>query len=102
MSLPFTVQSIRNGKVGETDAWSIQQGKAKAASVLRHEGNKWRRVVSPPGCLTPGEEVLGTHFTGGWVGPRAGVAALETRKNLLSLKGIQRFPLGPALADLLY
>jgi hypothetical protein len=28
---------------------------------------------SCPGCFVPGERALGTHWIGGWVGPRAGL-----------------------------
>jgi hypothetical protein len=33
-----------------------------------------------PVTLRPGERVPGTHFTGGWVGPRAAVKAVEKTK----------------------
>ena len=34
------------------------------------EGGKWS--AARPGCTLPRER-FGTHFTGGWVGPRAGL-----------------------------
>jgi hypothetical protein len=35
-----------------------------------------------PVALAPGERVPGTHWIGGWVGPRAGLDAVEKRKIL--------------------
>jgi hypothetical protein len=32
-----------------------------------------QRSASSPGRFTPGERIPGTHWTGGWVGPRAGL-----------------------------
>jgi hypothetical protein len=39
--------------------------------------------ASRPGRLTPGERSLATHWIGGWVGPRAGLDAVEKRKFLV-------------------
>jgi hypothetical protein len=36
---------------------------------------------SHPGCFTDRERDPGTHWIGGWVGPRAGLDAMVTRKN---------------------
>jgi len=36
---------------------------------------------SQPGHFTPKEEALGTHWIGGWVGPRSSLDALVKRKN---------------------
>jgi hypothetical protein len=47
------------------------------------EGGEWS--ASRPGrALTPGKEPPGTHCTGGWVGPRAGLDA-EVRGKILCL-----------------
>jgi len=35
------------------------------------EGGEWSAAC--PGCTLPPGERHGTHFTGGWVGPRAGL-----------------------------
>jgi hypothetical protein len=40
------------------------------------------RSVSRPGRFTPGERASGTHWIGGWVGPRAGLDATDKRKFL--------------------
>jgi hypothetical protein len=42
---------------------------------------------SRPGRFTPGEGAPGTCWTGGWVGPRAGVDEVEKRK-FLTLSGL--------------
>jgi hypothetical protein len=38
--------------------------------------------ASRPCCLTPEERAPGTHWIGGWVGPRAGLDAVQKRKIL--------------------
>jgi hypothetical protein len=45
-------------------------------SVL--DGGEWS--ASRPGCFTPRERDSGTHWIGGWVGPRAGLDAVVKRK----------------------
>jgi hypothetical protein len=45
------------------------------------DGGQWS--VSRPSRFTPGEIALGTHCIGGWVGPRAGLEAVEKRKKNL-------------------
>jgi hypothetical protein len=42
-------------------------------------GDKWSTSCS--GGFTPGERVPGTHWIGGWVGPRIGRNAVAKRKN---------------------
>jgi hypothetical protein len=39
-----------------------------------------------PGRFTPGERAPGTHWKGGWVGPRAGLDDVEKRKFLTGLE----------------
>jgi hypothetical protein len=43
-------------------------------------GGEWS--ASRPGRFTPGERAPGTHWIGGWVGPRVGLEAVEKRKFL--------------------
>jgi hypothetical protein len=50
------------------------------------DGGEWS--ASCPGCFTPGERSPGTHFIGGWVGPRACSDAVEKRK-ILPLPGFE-------------
>jgi hypothetical protein len=42
-----------------------------------------------PAALYPGERTPGTHCTGGWMGPRAGLDTEARRKILLPLPGIE-------------
>jgi hypothetical protein len=42
------------------------------------EVSEWSR----PDRFTPGERAPGAHWTGGWVGPRAGLDAMENRKSV--------------------
>jgi hypothetical protein len=44
------------------------------------DGGKWSATRSDR--FTAGERTPGTHWIGGWVGPRAGLEAVEKRKNL--------------------
>jgi hypothetical protein len=50
-------------------------------------------------ALPPGKEPPGTHWIGGWVGPRAGMDDLEKRK-FLTLPGLELRTLSrPARTD---
>jgi hypothetical protein len=54
------------------------------------------------GSFTPGERAPGTHWIGGWVGPRTGLHDMGKRK-FLALPGLEVQPLGrPALRQSLY
>jgi hypothetical protein len=44
------------------------------------DGGEWS--VSRTGRFTPGERARGTHWIGGWMGPRGGLDAVEKRKIL--------------------
>jgi hypothetical protein len=46
------------------------------------------RSASHPCHFTPGERVPGTHWIGGWVGPRASLDDVEKRK-FLTLPGLE-------------
>jgi hypothetical protein len=86
--------------------------------ALRHEGvwgswcidphfldlsTSWRWMVSfTPLPLYPSERAPGTHWIGGWVGPRAGLDYVEKRK-FLTLPGLELRPLSrPARSQSLY
>jgi hypothetical protein len=57
---------------------------------------------SRPGRFTPGERAPGTHWIGGWVGPRAGLDDAEIRK-VLPLRGLKlRSLCRPARSQSLY
>jgi hypothetical protein len=56
-----------------------------------------------PAALCPGERAPGTHCTGGWVDPRAGLDTEVKRKNPLPLPGIEpRSPRRPVRSQTLY
>jgi hypothetical protein len=55
-----------------------------------------------PAALPPGETAHGTHWIGGWVGPRAGLDDVE-KKKFLTLPRLKFQPLGrPAHSHSLY
>jgi hypothetical protein len=63
-------------------------------------GGEWS--ASHPCRYIPGERAPGTHWIGGWVGPRAGLDEVEKRK-FLTLWGLELRPLGlPARSQSLY
>jgi hypothetical protein len=49
-------------------------------------GGEW--LTSRTWRFTPGERAPGTHWIGGWVGPRAGLDDVEKRK-FLTLPGLE-------------
>jgi hypothetical protein len=58
--------------------------------------------ASHPGHFTPGERDPSTHWIGGWLGPRAGLYAVE-KKKFLTLLGLELRPLRrPARSQSLY
>jgi hypothetical protein len=54
-------------------------------------GDEWS--ASRPRHINPGETAPGTHWIGGWVGPRAGLDDVEKR-NFLILPELELRPLG--------
>jgi hypothetical protein len=52
-------------------------------------GGEWS--ASRPSRFTPGERATGTHWIGGWVGPRAGLDDVGKRK-FLTLPGLELLP----------
>jgi hypothetical protein len=58
--------------------------------------------LQTPATLPPGESAPGTHWIGGWVGPRSGMDDVEKRK-FLKLPGLELRHLGrPARSQSLY
>jgi hypothetical protein len=55
------------------------------------DGGEW--LASLPGRFIPGERAPGTHWIGGWVGPRPDLDDVEKRKTL-SLEELEFQPLG--------
>jgi hypothetical protein len=63
----------------------------------------WLVSVTSRPHFSPGERTPGTHCTGGWVGPRAGLGTEARGKILLPLPGIETLPPGrPACSETLY
>jgi hypothetical protein len=55
-----------------------------------------------PDSFTPGERAPGTHWMGGWVGPRTGLDDVE-KKTFFILPGLEHRPLRrPARSQSLY
>jgi hypothetical protein len=67
-------------------AMEAHGGRGGKAPLTLNLGTRWGRVVSITSRprFTPGERTPGTHWTGGWVVPRAGLDA-ETRRKILGL-----------------
>jgi hypothetical protein len=61
------------------DVWG-SGGIAPTIHCQTRDGVDWS--YSHPGRFTPGERSPGTHCIGGWVGPTAGLDAVENRKTL--------------------
>jgi hypothetical protein len=55
-----------------------------AAPFLSSTLDRGEWSVSCPGRFPPGERAPGTHWIGGWMGPRAGVDALNLTPAVLS------------------
>jgi hypothetical protein len=58
------------------------------------DGGEWSGLR--PCRFTPGERAPGTHWIGGWMGPRFGLDAVEKRQ-ILPLTGIETGPSRPSL-----
>jgi hypothetical protein len=65
--------------------------------ILVLVGGEWS--ASRPGRYTPKERAPGTHWVGGWVGPRAGLDIVEKRK-FLTLQGLKIRHLGHSACSL--
>jgi hypothetical protein len=50
--------------------------------------------------FTPGDAAPGTQWIGDWVGPRAGLDAVENRKITFPMLGTERRFLGPPTCDI--
>jgi hypothetical protein len=55
-------------------------GNGGISSRILDLGTRWRWSASRPGRYTPRERVPGTHWIGGWVGPRAILDAVVKRR----------------------
>jgi hypothetical protein len=83
----------------------LRRLEGKELLLILNLGTRWRWVVcvTPRPCFSPGERTPGTHWTGSWVGPRAGLDTEAKRKILFPLPGIEpRSPSRPARSQTLY
>jgi hypothetical protein len=73
-------------------------------SSFLYLSTRWGWVVSitPRPRVTPGEMTPGTHCTGGWVGPRAGLDTQPTGKIFRLCRGSNLLPGRPARSQTLY
>jgi hypothetical protein len=62
-------------------AWLVEVYSSYSFLTSALEGGEWSASRTLPG----GKEPLGSHCTGGWVGPRAGLEA-EVRGKILRLR----------------
>jgi hypothetical protein len=64
-------------------------GRKSMAPLILNPCTSWRWSAVRPGCLTPRKWATSTHYTEGFLGPRAGLDTLEKTKNLLLLPRIE-------------
>jgi hypothetical protein len=69
----YSVYKAKNSSTrGNGGAWLETRYSSYSFTTLALDGGEWS--ASRPGrALPPGERILGTHCTEGWVGPRAGL-----------------------------
>jgi hypothetical protein len=69
--------------------WRRLGGEEVYLLLIHDLGTRWGWVVSvtPRSRFTPGERTPGTHWTGGWVGPRAGLDKEDRGKLLCPCRG---------------
>jgi hypothetical protein len=72
LSLCFNWEPRHNGVLGE---WRYSFTHSLTSAL---DGGEWS--ISRPGRFTPRERAPGTHWIGGWVGPRAVLEAVVKRK----------------------
>jgi hypothetical protein len=83
-------------------AWGERRHSSYLYLTSALDGGEWS--ASRPGrALPPGKGPPGTHWIGGWMGPRAGPNSRARRKNPLPLSGIEPRSLDrPARSQTLY
>jgi hypothetical protein len=98
----FLLRNVKKGKVIPLHPWRrLGERRYSSYSILASapDGGEWS-ASRPWPRFTPGERTPGTHWTGGWVGPRAGVDAGGRRKILYPCRGSN--PDRPARSQTLY
>jgi hypothetical protein len=93
------ILNSRGGRLEFRHAWLMAPpGICWITSALA--GSEWS--ASRPGRFTSGERAPGTHWMGGWVGPRIGPDDVEKRK-FLTIQGLELRPIGcPARSQSLH
>jgi hypothetical protein len=101
------MERVKEGKVKKVKwfrytPWRRLGGEEVLLRLILNLGTRWRWVgnVTPRPRFTPGERIPGTHWIGGWVGPRAGLDAEARRKILCPWWGSN--PDRPARTQTLY
>jgi hypothetical protein len=89
-------------KLSRYTPWRHMGGEEVYLLLILNLGTRWGWVISimPRPRFTPGERTPGTHWIGGWVGPRAGLDAEARRKILCPCRGSN--PDRPARSQTLY
>jgi hypothetical protein len=97
----FPIFFFSNPTTRHGGAWGERRYSSYSFSTSALDGGEWS--ASRPGrAFTPGERAPGTHWTRGWVGPRAGLNT-EARGKILCPPGIEpRSPGRPVRSQTLY
>jgi hypothetical protein len=85
----FLVTSLTIVKQSRYTPWRRLGGEEYSSysfSTSALDGGEWS-ASRPCRAFTPGESTPGTHFTGGWVGPRAGLDSEARGKIICPCRG---------------
>jgi hypothetical protein len=95
-------ETVKKVKLSRSMPWRHMGGEEVLLRQKLILGTRWGWVVSvtPRPRFTPGERTPGTHWIGGWVGPRAGLDAGTRRKVLCPCRGLNHDR--PARSQTLY
>jgi hypothetical protein len=84
-----TVTGITYQVKGKAVSQHTYRRRGKGCIAPTHSRPGWEVNVTPQLRFTPGERNPGTYWTGGWVGPRAGLHTEVRGRIVLPLHGIQ-------------
>ena len=74
-------RQVTKDKVFPAHAMNAHRERRGAAPLIHNLGSRWRWAVNfAPRSLCPRERNPGTHWIGGWVGPRAGMDGFGEEK----------------------